>query len=130
MDVSEDFASNADNLELMEKAANGVEEAYDDLQKAAAADLYMQITGIEDLDLAKESLQSVYDELEKAGFYNINIGDMIDISSMPTLNTAIDEFLASLDGLGLTAEQAAAMVENAFNLQIPTDSFVPVEESA
>jgi hypothetical protein len=51
MGVSEEFAANADNLKLMEDAANGVEGAYEDLAKAAAEDILIH-ADVKDLDSA------------------------------------------------------------------------------
>ena len=45
--LSDDFVTNADNLELMKKAANGSEEAYNQLQEAARQDIAAQV-GLDD----------------------------------------------------------------------------------
>jgi hypothetical protein len=39
--LSKDFLSNAENLELMKKAAEGSEEAYDELAQKAGEDILM-----------------------------------------------------------------------------------------
>jgi hypothetical protein len=81
MDVSEDFAANADNLKLMEDAANGVEGAYDDLAMAAAQDILIHTEGIEDLDAAKTALEGLATELPTL-FEGVDIGEALDLSSV------------------------------------------------
>lgn len=81
MGVSEEFAANADNLKLMEEAANGVEGAYEDLAQAAAEDILIH-ADVEDIDGAKEALSGLFDYLNSDAFSNLNIGDALDLSGV------------------------------------------------
>lgn len=81
MDVSEDFAENAKNLELMEDAANGVEGAYEKLANAAAEDILIHMDGIEDIDAAKTALTDLTSELPSL-FEGVDIGGELNLSSV------------------------------------------------
>lgn len=81
MDVSEEFAANAENLELMEDAANGVEGAYEELAQAAAEDILIH-ANVDDIDGAKEALSGLFDYLNSDAFSNLNIGDALDLSGV------------------------------------------------
>ena len=81
MDVSEEFAANADNLELMSDAANGVEGAYEALAQAAAEDILIH-ADVDDIEGAKEALNGLFDYLNSDAFSNLNIGDALDLSSI------------------------------------------------
>lgn len=121
-DVSEDFAANADNLELMEKAANGVEGAYEDLAQAAAQDILIH-ADISDIDGAKEALSGLFDYLNDDAFANLNVGDALDLSSIE------DQINALADATGWTADQMSAYLAG-IGMNIPPDMFEPIEESA
>jgi Ser/Thr protein kinase RdoA (MazF antagonist) len=77
MDVSEDFAANADNLKLMEEAAEGVEGKYEELAQAAAEDILIH-ADVSDLDMATDALDGLKEYLNGEEFANLNIGDAID----------------------------------------------------
>lgn len=81
MDVSEEFAANADNLKLMEDAANGVEGAYEELANAAAEDILIHMDGIEDIEAAKTALTSLTSELPSL-FEGVDIGGALNLSSV------------------------------------------------
>lgn len=61
----------------MEQAANGVEEAYDELAEAAAEDILVHMD-VEDVDSAKKTLGELFDLLEDSDFDALKIGDIID----------------------------------------------------
>ncbi len=98
--LSSDFLTNAENLDLMKQAAEGSEEAYDELQARMQEDILAHC----DMDTsafnsAKAEVQSSLDEMN---FENIEIGADLDTGN----------FLAQLDNLvnaaGMTASQAEA----------------------
>jgi DNA-binding Lrp family transcriptional regulator len=80
MNVSEDFAANAENLELMEDAANGVEGAYEKLANAAAEDILIH-ADVSDVDAAKDALTSLTSELPSL-FEGVDIGEALNLSSV------------------------------------------------
>ena len=70
--LSNDFVMNADNLELMKQAAEGSEEAYNQLQAAVQKDILAHCDiDTEDFNAAKEALDIALAELD---FENIEIG--------------------------------------------------------
>lgn len=119
MDVSEEFAANADNLELMEDAANGVEGAYEELAQAAAEDILIH-ADVDDVDKAKEALNGLFDYLNSDAFSNLNIGDALDLSG---IEGQINDLA---DATGWTADQMAAYL-NSIGINIDPNMFAPVE---
>ena len=119
MDVSEEFAANADNLELMEDAANGVEGAYEKLAQAAAEDILIH-ANVDDIDKAKEALNGLFDYLNSDAFSNLNIGDALDLSG---IEGQINDLA---DATGWTADQMAAYL-NSIGINIDPNMFAPVE---
>lgn len=119
MDVSEEFAANADNLELMEDAANGVEGAYEELAQAAAEDILIH-ANVDDVDRAKEALNGLFDYLNSDAFSNLNIGDALDLSG---IESQINDLA---DATGWTADQMAAYL-NSIGINIDPNMFAPVE---
>ena len=119
MGVSEEFAANADNLRLMEKAANGVEGAYEDLAQAAAEDILIH-ADVDDIEGAKEALNGLFDYLNSDAFSNLNIGDALDLSSIE------DQINSLADTTGWTADQMAAYL-NSIGINIDPSMFEPIE---
>lgn len=107
--VSKRFASNAENLELMQEAAEGNTEAFEDLEDAAAADIYMQVTGLEDLDAAQQKIEEINDILANSGIEEIPVGEIFNLDDFESVRSAID---SELQALGLNAEQAAQYVSD------------------
>ena len=121
-DVSEEFAANAENLDLMEKAANGVEGAYEDLARAAAQDILIH-ADVQDIDAAQEALGGLFDYLNGDAFAALNVGDAIDLSSIESQINALAE------ATGWTADQMSAYLASV-GINIPPDMFAPIAESA
>ena len=121
-DVSEEFAANAENLELMEDAANGVEGAYEALAQAAAQDILIH-ADVQDIDAAQEALGGLFDYLNGDAFAALNVGDMIDLSSIE------DQINALAEATGWTADQMSAYLASV-GINIPPDMFAPIAESA
>lgn len=119
MGVSEDFAANADNLKLMEDAANGVEGAYEQLAQAAAEDILIH-ADISDIDGAKEALGGLFDYLNSDAFSDLNIGDALDLSG---IENQINDLA---DTTGWTADQMAAYL-NSIGINIDPSMFEPIE---
>lgn len=118
MDVSEDFAANAENLELMKDAANGVEGAYEELAQAAAEDIIIH-ADVDDIDGAKEALSGLFDYLNSDAFSNLNIGDALDLSGIE------DQINNLADATGWTADQMAAYL-NSIGINIDPNMFEPI----
>lgn len=99
--LSEGFVTNIDNLELLEQAANGSEEAYNKLLEAAGQDIFAQI-GLDTTDYF-ETLNAVQSAADEA-----NLGNLADIEAGANLDTG--NFLNALSQIvtaaGMTAEQA------------------------
>ena len=98
--LSDDFVTNADNLKLMQDAANGSEEAYDSLMLAMQNDIIAQC----DLDktafdAAKADLDVALNELD---FKNLEIG--ADLNTDDALNAMTD----LVNAAGMTADQATS----------------------
>ena len=123
--VSKGFASNTENLELMQEAAEGNTEAFEDLEDAAAADIYMQITGVEDLEVAENKIQEINDILANSGIEEIPIGEIFNLDDFESVRSAID---SELQALSLNAEQAAQYVSDVWHLDIPADQFTVIDD--
>lgn len=124
-DVSKRFASNAKNLELMQEAAEGDTEAFENLEDAAAADIYMQVTGLEDLDAAQQKIEEINDILANSGIEEIPVGEVFNLDDFESVRSAID---SELQALGLNAEQAAQYVSDVWHLDIPADQFTVIDD--
>ena len=96
--LSEDFLTNAENLELMKQAANGSEEAYNALQQAVANDI------IAHCDIDDTEFQNKYDALQSA-LDGINFQD-IEIGASLNNTPAIAAMKDLINTAGMTAEQA------------------------
>jgi hypothetical protein len=111
----------------MQEAAEGDAKAFEDLQDAAAADIYMQVTGIDDLDVAENKIQEINDILADSGIEEIPVGEVFNLGDFESVRQAIND---ELSALGLDAEQAAQYVQDVWHLDIPADQFAPIEEGA
>lgn len=116
--LSEGFATDTKNLELLEQAANGSKEAYEDLQEAAGQDIYASIG----LDSSR-----YFDDLDKvkAAASDANLGNLADIEAGASLNS--EPFLQALTGIvnaaGMTATEAtAALGTMGINATVEQDS--------
>ena len=96
--LSEDFLSNAENLELMQEAANGSEEAYNALQAAAATDILIHAGA--DTAEAEEAVNRLQEYTNSDAFEDIEIGAYIDDAD------AIQAMNELINAAGMTAEQA------------------------
>ena len=96
--LSEDFLTNAENLELMKQAANGSEEAYNSLAAAAANDIIAQC----DIDdtVFQEKYNDLQSKLDSINFNDIEIG--ASLNNTPAI-TAMEELI---NAAGMTAAQA------------------------
>lgn len=70
-DVSDSFAENTENLNLMAEAAAGSEEAYNQLLAAASEDIAINVYGI---DESSQALQDMSNYLQSDAFRDIDIG--------------------------------------------------------
>lgn len=99
--LSEGFVTDINNLELLEQAANGSEEAYNKLLEAAGQDIFAQI-GLDTTDYfnALSDIQKAADDA--------NLGNLADIEAGADLDTG--NFLNALSDIvtqaHLTADQA------------------------
>ncbi|MBQ6628098.1 MAG: hypothetical protein IJH65_04700 [Methanobrevibacter sp.] len=89
-DLSESFLTNADNMKLMARAADGDAEAIDELRKAASKDIAMSL-GIDE-NTASEIQNVVSDFIDSADYENLKIGAEFDNSS---LEASFQEMLES-----------------------------------
>lgn len=101
--LSDEFAANADNLKLMEEAANGSEEAYEQLQEAAGKDILAQCHV--DTSQFEEDLNTIE---SMAATANGELLDDLEVGA--SLDNA--DFLAALSDMvnaaGMTADQATS----------------------
>lgn len=114
LDIDEEFLSNdfiTDNLDDIEKAADGNEEAIDRLREAALDDIVINITAQNDLSegwLAAEvdNLQSILNGMYPEG---ITIGTTLDTENMDTSGfvNALNNLIVSA---GMTQEQVNALL--------------------
>ena len=74
-DVSDQFAENTDNLDLMAEAAQGDVDAYNELLAAASEDIAVNVYGI---DESSAALQQMSDYLQSDAFQDVEIGMAID----------------------------------------------------
>ena len=121
--LSDDFAQNAENLDLMEQAANGSEEAIDQLRMNAQEDILQQCgVSMDDTDF-----RNTYDEvqalLDKKNFDDIEVG--ADLKGDGFLNKCTE----LVNSAHMTAQQAedylTAMGIDAEIEEVP----VPAEET-
>lgn len=117
--LSESFLKSADNLQLMQEALNGSEEAYEQLQQAAVQDILIGI-GLNQTDV--DQMYSQFDQLLTDAEYNlddIEVGASLDdtnflngLSDMLTnLGVTVDQAQDILSGLGIDAEVQSVTTE-------------------
>lgn len=117
--LSESFLKSADNLQLMQEALNGSEEAYEQLQQAAVQDILIGI-GLNQADV--DQMYSQFDQLLTDAEYNlddIEVGASLDdtnflngLSDMLTnLGVTVDQAQDILSGLGIDAEVQSVTTE-------------------
>jgi len=99
--LSDDFITNAENMDLMRRAAEGDEEAYNELAEAAGKDILAQV-GIDDAQFETDKA-NIISQIE-----SFTGQDWDDIEVGAELNDA--NFLAALTNMvnaaGMTADQA------------------------
>ena len=99
--LSKDFLNNADNLELMKQAAEGSEEAYNELLEKAGQDVLAQV-GI-DTDRFYSDRDQIYNAIEEitgTPFDDIEIGASLDDAQVLQAMTDM------VNAAGMTAAQA------------------------
>lgn len=74
-DVSDQFAENADNLDLMAEAAQGDVDAYNELLAAASEDIAVNVYGV---DESSAALQQMSDYLQSDAFQDVEVGMAIN----------------------------------------------------
>ena len=96
--LSNEFLQNADNLDLMAKAANGSEEAYDELMQKVQEDIIAHC----DLDTeAFDANKAILDaSLEEMNFKDLEIGANLNIGD------ALTEMSNLVNAANMTAQQA------------------------
>lgn len=98
--LSKDFITNAKNLELMKKAAEGSTKAYDELRDRAEDDLIIQAGKIEiDDTQAWDTINALQEKIHN-GIDDIQVGAYIDNTQ------AIQAMNELINAAGMTAEQA------------------------
>lgn len=117
--LSESFLKSAENLQLMQDALNGSEEAYEQLQQAAVQDILIGI-GLdqEQIDGVFANFNSLLDQYS-IDLDNIEVGASLDdkdflagLSTMLTdIGASVDEAQSILSGLGIDAEVKSAEQE-------------------
>ena len=101
--LSDDFLQNAENLELMKKAAEGSEDAYKELQARAEDSILIKAgVQIEDAQLW-DTINSLQDQIHN-GIDDIQVGAYIDNSQ------AIQAMNELINAAGLTADQATNLL--------------------
>ena len=104
-DFSDSFLQSAENLDLMKEAAEGSEEAYDQLMQAVQQDIEDQTINVRaDLDASdfyakKDALLA---EMDALNFQELEIGANLDIGNFLS---ACEEMI---NAAGMTADQATA----------------------
>lgn len=98
-DVSDSFAENADNLDLMAEAAAGSEEAYNALLAAASEDIAVNVYGV---DESSQALQDMSNYLQSDAFQDVEVGMAIDDQA----------FYDALNQMSADAGWTAADMEN------------------
>ena len=97
--LSDDFLTNAENLELMKQAANGSEEAYNSLAAAAAQDILVQCgMDTSKFEADKAWLDSVL--VDGTAFPDVEIGANLNDKGF------LNELSNMVNAAGMTAEQA------------------------
>ena len=97
--LSEDFITNTENLELMTEAANGSEEAYNELAKRAAEDI------IANCKLKTEDFDAKYAEFQNS-LASLNLPDLEVGANLDTGNF-LQACTDLINAAGMTATEAA-----------------------
>ena len=99
--LSPDFTQSTENLELLKQAANGSEQAYRELQEAAAQDILAQV-GLDDSQfyIDKDAIEQSLYQLTGQEWDDIEIGANLDTGDF--LNQLTD----MVNAAGMSAEQA------------------------
>lgn len=101
--LSQDFLTNADNLELMKEAANGSEEAYEQLQEAAGKDILAQIgVDTDRFNDDKNWIDSALMEIEGKELEDIEVGAALDDADF------LQGLTDMVNAAGMTADQATS----------------------
>lgn len=99
--LSSDFLNSADNLRLFQEAANGSEQAYNQLLQAAGQDILAHIE-LKDADTFYNQLNNVQTLMDQMNFQDIQVGAILDDTN----------FIAGLQNMvnaaGMTADQATS----------------------
>ena len=101
--LSNEFLTNAENLELMEKAAKGSEEAYNELQEIAGKDILAQV-GI-DTSQFESDKEQIYNDIQSftgQDFGSIEVGANLNDEGF------LNELTNMVNSAGMTAEQATS----------------------
>ena len=102
-DLSEDFLTNAENMKLMERAANGDVEAIDELRKAASKDIAVSV-GVDE-DTASKIQEDISDFIDSAEYDDLTVRAKLEDTS---LWEGLQQMLR--DGQ-ITADQMNAILE-------------------
>ena len=116
--LSKDFLTNAENLELMKKAAEGSEEAYDELAQKAGEDILMQV-GIDKsrFEWDKNQVDNWCKEINGKSLDDIEVGASLDNADF--LN-ALSEMVSAA---GMTADQATSYLASmGIDAEVETNS--------
>lgn len=103
--LSDDFVTNAENLELMTKAANGSVEAYNELARRAAEDIIAQCKLEVDFDQAKFDAALAEFQSIVAGIDLPNLEVGADLTGVPGFIEACNQII---NAAGMTADQATS----------------------
>ena len=126
--LSQDFLTNTENLELLQQAANGSEEAYESLQAAAAQDILMTMGFSGEDALAQFENDLAYIQ----GFDSDVFGNIAELKAGASLDD--DVFLQGLTDMvnaaGMTAEQATDYLSSmGVDAEVETDTVDTPETS-
>lgn len=97
-DVSDSFAENTHNLDLMAEAAQGDIDAYNELLAAASEDIAVNIYGI---DESSQALQDMSNYLQSDAFQDVDVG----------MNIQDDAFYDALNRMAAESNMTAADME-------------------
>ena len=99
--LSDNFLQDVDNLNLLKQAANGSEQAYKELQEAAAQDILAQV-GLDDSQfyIDKDAIEQSLYQLTGQEWDDIEIGASLDDEAF------LNELTNMVNAAGMTAEQA------------------------
>ena len=91
--LSDDFAQDAENLDLMRQALSGNLDAYNDLVDAAQEDLWENVLNLEPDTAGFEKIQGAYQDMKRTLEDNpVDLGDTISFDTQGTYATVGDYF--------------------------------------